>query len=114
MSRILVPTLSELRVELDQARAALLAADAECDRVSGTAEQEADAVYSARSNVFWELVRQISAQPAASLADLRVKAHALQQAGELTDWEMFNSPTVSEAALIRQLIVGVADERIAQ
>ncbi len=111
MNPILVPTLAELRVELDRAegiRAAIAAKmddQPETDELTAKRDQAEAACFS--------LLNQIAAISAASLADLRVKAHAFNWSARLLDDEPYRNPTDGEVQIMRQLVIGLLDERIA-
>ena len=108
MSPILVPTLAELGIELERALAALAlaveveSANPEMGHANCASDQFAELV--------GHLSSEITALPAASIADLRVKARALSywQAGSRIDDQRWPN----EEALSRQLVAGLLDERI--
>ncbi|WP_108462263.1 hypothetical protein [Devosia naphthalenivorans] len=111
MSPILVPTLAELRVELDrldgQRRAASARNNADPnDRALETAWNDA-------ATACWHVLDQIAALPASSIADLRVKAYAFDWSARLLDGESYYNPSDGEEAILRQLVSGLLDERIA-
>lgn len=100
----LVPTLSELQIELEKAIGNFNVVDLAYRR-SGSRKSEQAAMVAAASPV--TLVSEIAHLPAASLLDLRTKAYALNWILQMSDeWD-------SEAdTLGRQIVVGLLDDRI--
>lgn len=104
MSPTLVPTLAELRDELDR-----------LDAVRRAAEQRNadDGAYEAALTACQHILDQIAAIPAASLADLRIKAYAFNWSANLLDDEPYENPSDGEMLIMRQLVAGLLDEGVA-
>lgn len=112
MSPILVPTLAELRVELDRLQTKSAQAWTSIRGEFGSIEHDASCDRAvAASAAVDDTVEAIAALPAASLADLRVKAYALDFLDRTC--EPFEYVATTDLTLIRQLIAGLLDERIA-
>lgn len=111
MSPILVPTLAELRTEL--ARLDHIRALASAQQDANPDDKALDEAWDVATDACWGALDQIAALPASSLADLRVKAYAFNWSAELLDGEPFHNPTNSEEQIMRQLVAGLLDERIA-
>lgn len=113
MNPILVPTLSELGVELQRAMAIEAAAHQAWRALYDAGNHsndlpELDAVERAGEAIY-DIIEQIAAMPAASLADLRVKAIAM-------DWHnrMVETPEAFWEKLGAELVAGLLDERLAR
>lgn len=112
MTPILVPTLAELGIELGKAMAAEDAAYQawlpQYHAGNGTADTAESKEADRTSDVVSGIIDQIAALPAASLADLRVKAMAM-------DWHNRKVETPHDfwTRLGAQLVAGLLDERIA-
>lgn len=111
MSPILVPTLSELRVELDRLDAERIKASATSD--ADPTDRTLNKAWELSIDACWAVLDQIAATPAASLADLRVKAHAFNWSATLLDGEPYHNPSGGEEQIMRQLVAGLLDERFA-
>lgn len=111
MSPILVPTLSELRVELDRLEAVRATASAAHD--ANPEGEGLEQAWEATTDACWHVLDQIAALPAASLDDLRVKAHAFNWSASLLNGEPYHNPTDEEEQILRQIVAGLLDERIA-
>ena len=94
---ILVPTLAELAIELGRADA-------------NRAALESDPGYDAALLHCWSVLDQIAELPAASLADLRIKARAFDWSARLLDDEPYHNPSDGEQKIMRQLVAGLLDE----
>lgn len=111
MTPILVPTLAELWIELgraDSERVALSAqndANPDDDSVQKAWEQKADHC--------WAILDQMAELPAASIADLRIKARAFDWSARVLNGEPYHNPSDGEEKIMRQLVAGLLDERIA-
>lgn len=109
MSPILVPTLAELGIELQRARAAY--ARAVADEDAGRIPSSPDGASDTAAESIALLRSQIAEIPAASLADLRVKAAALSY--WLEGSSLYDPRWANEETLSAQLVAGLLDERIA-
>lgn len=108
MSPILVPTLAELGIELSRAMGVEQAALARWHQIRDAGATPDEAACDEAYRVISDLTDQIAAIPAASLADLRVKALAM-------DWHnrTVEAPEDFWQHLGAQLVAGLLDERIA-
>lgn len=112
MSPILVPTLTELGVELSRAIAVENVAHARWlplyEAGKAMANSPEDDACQAASGAISDLTDQIAVIPAVSLADLQVKAMAM-------DWHnrTIEKPEDFWTLLGAQLVAGLLDERIA-
>lgn len=104
-------TLAALKAALDQAGRGRDAAQAACD--AAPQSDEVHSVFDGAISRFWGIIDQIAAVTPSSLADLRVKAYALDWAARLTDDEPYHSPSDGETLILKQLVAGLLDERIA-
>ena len=111
MSPILVPTLAELRTELDRLDA--IRRDLSVKTDAAPTDEAVQAVYDTATDACWRTVDAIADIPAASLADLRVKSYALDWSARLLDGEPYHNPCAGEEKILRQLVAGLLDERIA-
>lgn len=100
MTPILVPTLAELGIELQRAEGVRAALDS------------TDKVYDAALMHCWSILDQIAELPAASIADLRIKARAFDWSAQLLEGEPYHNPSDGEEKIMRQLVAGLLDERI--
>jgi hypothetical protein len=97
---ILVPTLNELRVELDRV-----------DSIRSALSVESED-YDAALSACWSLLDQIAELPAWTLADLRVKAYAFDWSARLLQDEPYRNPSSGEEKIMKQIVSGLLDERI--
>jgi hypothetical protein len=111
MSPILVPTLAELRTELDRLDAIRRTLSAQTDAAPD--DKAAAAAWDAATDACWRTLDAIAEIPAASLPDLRVKAYGLAWSARLLDGEPYYNPCPGEEKILRQLVAGLLDERIA-
>lgn len=100
MTPILVPTLAELGIELQRAEGVRAALDS------------TGKVYDAALMHCWSILDQIAELPAASIADLRIKARAFDWSAQLLEGEPYHNPSDGEEKIMRQLVAGLLDERI--
>lgn len=101
MNPILVPTLAELRIELDRANAVRLAVP-----------RGHEAAYEAALTCCWAIIDEIAELPASCLADLRVKAYAVDWSARVLEDEPFGNPSEGERKMFQQLVAGLLDERL--
>ncbi len=110
MSPILTPAIVELRAELERADAERSAIWAKAD-----ANPHDDVIQKAYNEALlysWKVLDQIAEIHAASLADLKVKAWAMDWSAKLLDDEPYHNPSDGEEKIMRQLVAGLLDERI--
>lgn len=113
MNPILVPTLAELRIEIDRVHGEAEATYYSIRDDMPAGQQEAlGQKWEALADQRDQTLAAMAALPAASVADLRAKAYALALMDRITEGEVVESPSDDEAKLMRQLIAGLLDERI--
>lgn len=112
MNPILVPTLAELGIEFDRAYAA--------ERVALTAAADSDAsrgdpleiAYEQAVGLTSSIIDQIAAIPAASIADLRVKAKALDWYHQTVEGPNFGKGPCPGELLAQQLVAGLSSDEV--
>lgn len=112
MSPILVPTLSELQIELEKSIAVQIKAfdSYEWAVLEGAVLPVFEDAVQAAANATGTLVSQITTMPASSLADMRVKAFALNWLhAKVGGVERFRC----EHRLAEQIVAGLLDGVIA-
>lgn len=105
------PALAELRQELD--RLDIIRADISARNAASPNDEALWAELDKLSTACLSILDQVAACPATTLSDLRIKAHVFNWSANLVDGESYTSPTDGEEQIMRQLVAGLLDERIA-